>query len=199
MSKNVVEDCAGCKKPLKKKYIKALGKKWHVEHFRCAKCSKIINGQIFLQKNGLPYCKSDFLKLFRHRCEKCKEYILTEAVEALGTFWHANCFTCTTCEQPIKPPLYFAKEGKPYCIPDYEENFAPKCRACGEYIFENHLKVLGGLWHCNCFVCKDCKKPIQNKYFLVDKKPVCATCINTNKDKSKMCYQNCCSFDEEHG
>lgn len=166
-----LEKCAGCKQPIKNKYIKALGKKWHLDHFKCSRCSKIISTQTYLQKNGLPYCKNDFLELFCHRCGKCDEYILTvrsvlvfwnfystnifkEAVEALDQFWHVGCFTCTTCNQPIKPPDYFAKEGKPYCIEDYEKNFAPRCKGCGNYIFENYLRVLGGMWHSRCFLCK---------------------------------------------
>ncbi|XP_044753539.1 leupaxin-like isoform X2 [Coccinella septempunctata] len=174
MPEKTVEKCAGCRKPITKNYVFALGKKWH--------------------KNGLPYCRNDFLELFHHRCSKCNEHILTEAVEAFNKFWHVNCFTCTTCQKPIKPPLYFVKDGKPYCIEDYEKNFAPKCKGCGEYIFEDHLKVLGGMWHFTCFVCKDCKKQIEKKYFLIDNKPVCEACIDSNKDKSRRCYQSCCSF-----
>ncbi|KAL3267936.1 hypothetical protein HHI36_007073 [Cryptolaemus montrouzieri] len=153
--------CAGCKRPLDKKYIKALGKVWHLEHFKCAKCSKTLSTQTFFERNGLAYCKNDYLNLFCHKCSKCDEYITQEIVKAIGKFWHVSCFTCTTCNKPIQPPYFFEKEGKPYCNDDYAKNFAPICKACGQYIFEDYLKVLGGTWHTNCFTCKDCKQPIK--------------------------------------
>ncbi|KHJ86163.1 LIM domain protein, partial [Oesophagostomum dentatum] len=57
------ETCAGCHKPIDKQRERstlALGKSFHVEHFRCAKCEVAFMGGRHYERNGKAYCKEDF-------------------------------------------------------------------------------------------------------------------------------------------
>ncbi|KHJ97069.1 LIM domain protein [Oesophagostomum dentatum] len=58
------ETCAGCHKPIDKQRERstlALGKSFHVEHFRCAKCEVAFMGGRHYERNGKAYCKEDFM------------------------------------------------------------------------------------------------------------------------------------------
>ncbi|KAK9881780.1 hypothetical protein WA026_017298 [Henosepilachna vigintioctopunctata] len=184
--------CAGCKQAIYNTFLRALGQSWHLEHFKCVKCQKIISTQTFFEKNGQAYCKNDFLKSFCHKCSKCHDYITEEVVNALGKFWHVQCFTCTTCNTPIKPPYFFQRDGKPYCNDDYAKHFTPLCTGCGEHIFEEYLEIRGRKFHTNCFLCKNCEMPIKKKFLTVGREQICTDCKKAQEDKKKPCRKKCC-------
>lgn len=77
------------------KVVKAMDKTWHEEHFVCGgPCKKPMSGQPFFERDGKPYCKSDFEKLFAAKCENCQQPITDKTVIALNANWHKDCFTC---------------------------------------------------------------------------------------------------------
>lgn len=56
--------CAGCQRPITGRCISALNKKWHPEHFVCTFCMNPLGGATYSEKQGKPYCKDCFIKLF---------------------------------------------------------------------------------------------------------------------------------------
>jgi len=54
--------------------LEALGKQWHKHHFACAECGTGLGaGQQFYPREGKPYCKRDYLRLFCAVCGGCGE------------------------------------------------------------------------------------------------------------------------------
>lgn len=53
----------------------------------------------FFEREGKPYCKNDFEKLFAAKCEGCSKPIIDNTVIALNAKWHKDCFRCrvTNC------------------------------------------------------------------------------------------------------
>ncbi|MHA1370125.1 MAG: protein DA1 [Promethearchaeota archaeon] len=103
--------CAKCKKPIKNgQYIEAMGKKWHVNHFTCAHCGKPFKNNIFYVKDGKPYCKQDYDRLFRKKCSICGRYI---EGYYLVNFWgdtycqihEKNLHPCFNCGRLISKKL----------------------------------------------------------------------------------------------
>lgn len=76
------------------KIIKALGVEWHEEHFVCTICKKSLAGSSFLEKDGQPYCTTDYYNIFADRCAACKQPITQQAIIALDGKWHQSCFIC---------------------------------------------------------------------------------------------------------
>lgn len=72
-----------------------MGKTWHEDHFVCGgPCKKPMSGTPFFEREGKPYCKADFEKLFAAKCEGCKNPITENTVIALNAKWHKDCFKC---------------------------------------------------------------------------------------------------------
>lgn len=176
--------CASCLGVINGSFIKALGKAFHPEHFKCAHCKKTLATQSFFEKEGIPYCQEDYLDLFCDKCYKCQKPITSDTVKALGRLYHVECFTCSTCNKPIKPPWFYEKHGKPYCGEDFARDHAPKCTACQEPIVDDYLSALSNKWHPNCFLCRNCKKPIkEKKFYVVDHVQMCTACMNKRRKK----------------
>lgn len=77
------------------KVVKAMGKSWHEDHFVCGgPCKKPMSGTPFFEREGKPYCKADFEKLFAAKCEGCSNPITENTVIALNAKWHKDCFKC---------------------------------------------------------------------------------------------------------
>jgi paxillin len=76
--------CAHCNNAILDRCITALGKKWHPEHFICGQCLKPFPGGNFFEKDGRPYCETDFFALFASRCGACQEPIKGDCINALG-------------------------------------------------------------------------------------------------------------------
>lgn len=44
-----------------------------------------------------------------------------------GQAWHEHCFLCSGCEQPLGSQTFVPDKGAHYCVPCYENKFAPRC------------------------------------------------------------------------
>lgn len=60
---------------------------------------------------------------------------------------------------------YAEKDGKPYCIADYERLFVPKCSSCQLSIKDVAVKFNEKTFHNDCFKCGKCKQRIGNEKF----------------------------------
>ncbi|KAG4099010.1 LIM-domain-containing protein [Neocallimastix lanati (nom. inval.)] len=57
--------CEYCKKPVDKRYVMALNKKWHPNHFFCSFCKNVLYTDIgFKEHDNKPYCKDCFIRLY---------------------------------------------------------------------------------------------------------------------------------------
>lgn len=66
---SVQELCSSCNEYITDKCINALGKFWHLQHFTCAKCKKVIS-QHYNVKEELPYCVDCMPDSFS-KCKGC--------------------------------------------------------------------------------------------------------------------------------
>ncbi|OUM66761.1 hypothetical protein PIROE2DRAFT_40575, partial [Piromyces sp. E2] len=57
--------CEYCKKPVDKRYVFALNKKWHPNHFFCDFCKTVLYADSgFKEYKDKPYCKDCFIRLY---------------------------------------------------------------------------------------------------------------------------------------
>lgn len=68
--------CNACNKPIVGQVITALGRTWHPEHFTCNHCMQELGTRNFFERDGFPYCETDYHNLFSPRCAYCNGAIL---------------------------------------------------------------------------------------------------------------------------
>ncbi|XP_037913636.1 transforming growth factor beta-1-induced transcript 1 protein [Hermetia illucens] len=176
--------CNACDKPIVGQVITALGKTWHPEHFTCNHCNQELGTRNFFERDGYPYCEPDYHNLFSPRCAYCNGAILDKCVTALDKTWHTEHFFCAQCGQQFGEEGFHERDGKPYCRNDYFDMFAPKCNGCNRPIMENYISALNAQWHADCFVCRDCKKPVRGKsFYAMEGKPVCPPCVGIEEEE----------------
>ncbi|XP_031629609.1 paxillin isoform X4 [Contarinia nasturtii] len=176
--------CSACDKPIVGQVITALGRTWHPEHFTCSHCCQELGTRNFFERDGQPYCEPDYHNLFSPRCAYCNGAILDKCVTALDKTWHTEHFFCAQCGQQFGEEGFHERDGKPYCRNDYFEMFAPKCSGCNRAIMENYISALNAQWHAECFVCRDCKKPVRGKsFYAMEGKPVCPPCVGVEAEE----------------
>ncbi len=76
------------------KCVTALDTNWHPDHFFCAHCGKQFGQEGFHEKDGKPYCRTDYLALFAPKCGGCSKPITDNYITALNAQWHPECFVC---------------------------------------------------------------------------------------------------------
>ncbi|KPM04587.1 Paxillin-like protein [Sarcoptes scabiei] len=146
--------CAGCKQPIKdNNYIRAMGKDWHPDCFKCTQCKVPLDPENFYEKNGLPYCEKDYFNLFHPKCYGCTKPIQGTPLRAMGHDWHPECFNCDKCHVPLSPDNFYEKNGRPYCENCFHKLYSPKCCACNKPIKGKPVFAMGKEWHPECFVC----------------------------------------------
>uniref|UniRef100_A0A1B6BX18 LIM zinc-binding domain-containing protein n=1 Tax=Clastoptera arizonana TaxID=38151 RepID=A0A1B6BX18_9HEMI len=176
--------CNACDKPIVGQVITALGKTWHPEHFTCTHCNQELGTRNFFERDGHPYCEPDYHNLFSPRCAYCNGPILDKCVTALEKTWHTEHFFCAQCGKQFGEEGFHERDGKPYCRDDYFDMFAPKCGGCNRPIMENYVSALSSQWHADCFVCRDCKKPVTGKsFYAMEGKPVCPKCVGVEEEE----------------
>ncbi|KAK0174712.1 hypothetical protein PV327_010449 [Microctonus hyperodae] len=168
--------CNACEKPIVGQVITALGKTWHPEHFTCTHCREELGTRNFFEREGHPYCETDYHNLFSPRCAYCNGPILDKCVTALEKTWHTEHFFCAQCGKQFGEEGFHERDGKPYCREDYFDMFAPKCGGCNRAIMENYISALNSQWHPDCFVCRDCRQKFQGgSFFDHEGLPYCET------------------------
>ncbi|CAG9759708.1 unnamed protein product [Ceutorhynchus assimilis] len=179
-------NCNACDKPIVGQVITALGRTWHPEHFTCSHCRQELGTRNFFEREGKPYCETDYHNLFSPRCAHCNGPILDKCVTALEKTWHVDHFFCAQCGKQFGEDGFHEREGKPYCHDDYFDMFAPKCGGCSRAIMENYISALGSQWHSDCFVCKECHQPFMGgSFFDHEGQPLCE--IHYHAKRGSLC------------
>uniref|UniRef100_A0A3Q2Z3F6 Transforming growth factor beta-1-induced transcript 1 protein n=1 Tax=Hippocampus comes TaxID=109280 RepID=A0A3Q2Z3F6_HIPCM len=167
-------NCSACQKPVVGQVVTALGKVWHPEHFVCTECETELGSRNFFEKDGRPYCESDYFTLFSPHCAHCNKPILNKMVTALDKNWHPECFCCVKCGSTFGDEGFHDREGQQYCQQCFLTLFASRCQGCSQPILENYISALNSLWHPQCFVCRECYSPFVNgSFFEHEGKPLC--------------------------
>uniref|UniRef100_A0A3Q3J019 LIM zinc-binding domain-containing protein n=1 Tax=Monopterus albus TaxID=43700 RepID=A0A3Q3J019_MONAL len=147
-------NCSACQKPVVGQVVTALGKVWHPEHFVCTECETELGSRNFFEKDGRPYCESDYFTLFSPHCAHCNKPILNKMVTALDKNWHPECFCCVKCSRAFGEEGFHDRDGQQYCQQCFLTLFASRCQGCSQPILENYISALNSLWHPQCFVCR---------------------------------------------
>lgn len=161
---NDSERCYKCKEYIydeKKLYI--LNRYYHLDHFECFICQRVISNERFFEYNNEPYCKICFESKFCPQCYKCKESIYGPFINALDKSWHQSCFKCSLCSNQLTGN-YFEKEKNPYCYGCFNA-LSSICKYCNEVIYGNFISALGFKWHPEHFKCFDCNKTLSVIFF----------------------------------
>ena len=126
LESSVAKKCARCSKPITGKVIKALDQSWHPECFTCKACGKALGK--FAQKDGQPYCRQDYLRLFGTVCAGCGEGIegkvVSTGVEGASKY-HPECFKCGMCSKQIVGPFVCGASGQVLCSTECAQQVAP--------------------------------------------------------------------------
>ncbi|XGW25736.1 hypothetical protein V3C99_006832 [Haemonchus contortus] len=113
------ETCASCHKPIDKERERstmALGKKFHVEHFRCAKCGVAFMGRHHFEHNGKAYCEEDIVQLCGEYCHRCNRLLSGTTVSLLGRKWCVDCYRCLACDRALRhSDQVFNMDMRPMC------------------------------------------------------------------------------------
>lgn len=190
--KNTSQNCAKCSQKVVKDGLKAMNKLWHSSCFRCVVCQKCVDpkvvGKNFYEKDGKPYCETDFMNTF-DKCCVCNKAITDRKLEALGRKYHSKCFVCSVCKKPLEGQTFnHDEQNSLYCVTDYQSKFAPKCRNCSKPIVPEgdqkealQIKVFDNSYHIQCFKCEECKTVLDNDSnpcFPLGKQILCKKCFN---------------------
>ena len=53
----------------------AEGRAWHMRHFACFECDRVLGGQRYIMRDSRPYCLHCFDAIFSEYCDACGEPI----------------------------------------------------------------------------------------------------------------------------
>eukprot|EP01114_Cavostelium_apophysatum_P009684 TRINITY_DN2291_c0_g2_i1.p1 TRINITY_DN2291_c0_g2~~TRINITY_DN2291_c0_g2_i1.p1 ORF type:complete len:663 (-),score=131.60 TRINITY_DN2291_c0_g2_i1:27-2015(-) len=183
--------CPVCNDEINGPAVSALGKKYHPNCFNCGSCKKNIpnNGGKFQKVNDEPWCNPCYDKKYGKNgfCSGCGGGIERSGVEALGTKWHPECFTCTNCHCTLKDSFEDV-DGYPYCEKCAASVGGENCFACKKQLQGEVAEIFGKMWHKGCFKCVDCSKPFTTGYFPFDGIPYCEPChLNRSANHCQSC------------
>jgi len=61
---------------------------------------------------------------------RCLLLVGMKKFEYEGRKWHAECFQCDECHQPIRDQKFAPSDDRVICVHCYEEAYAPRCHNC---------------------------------------------------------------------
>ncbi|XP_074043294.1 four and a half LIM domains protein 5 [Macrotis lagotis] len=182
--------CAECKQIIEcdSKDLSYKGLHWHQDCFKCAKCKSSLVEKPFAAKDEIILCTECYSNEYSSKCFHCKKNIMpgSRKMEFEGKEFHETCFVCQSCEKPIGTDPFITKDNKHYCVPCFEKDFSPRCKACQKPITSGGITFHDQPWHKDCFLCTGCKKELFGESFVSkDDDPYCQQCF------AKLSGQKC--------
>uniref|UniRef100_H2YZ87 Uncharacterized protein n=1 Tax=Ciona savignyi TaxID=51511 RepID=H2YZ87_CIOSA len=97
----------------------AEGRHWHMDHFCCFECDRVLGGQRYIMRDGKPNCTQCFEALYAEYCDMCGDLIGLDAgqMQYEGQHWHAtdSCFCCSRCRKSLLGRPFLPKHGRIFC------------------------------------------------------------------------------------
>ena len=84
-----------------------------------------------------------------------------------GSSYHAHCFACSECDQPILDKFFTTEDGRWLCEEDYRMT-KPRCSVCNIPVMDRMLTAMGRKFHPACFTCSVCQAVLDGKPFLAE-------------------------------
>ncbi|CDW55513.1 paxillin [Trichuris trichiura] len=108
-------------------------------------------------------------------CAKCAMPIdAADAILAAGKIYHVNHFQCILCASHINSGGHFyVRNEDAYCDECYTALYLRRCYACKKPLNNTAIVALGNKWHEDCFHCKTCSKPFEDKCFVLFDEAYC--------------------------
>ncbi|XP_059909389.1 four and a half LIM domains protein 3 [Gadus macrocephalus] len=105
---------------------------YHEHCFRCFRCERSLADEPFTSQEEALLCNDCYCSEFSSKCVACDQTVMpgSRKLEYGGSTWHESCFTCSSCEQPIGSKSFIPDKDEHYCVPCYEDKFAPRCTRC---------------------------------------------------------------------
>lgn len=128
---NSLEKCCECNEVIKTRILRAAGKTYHPECFKCVNCQCGLDGVPFTQdSDNRPFCISCYHELHSPKCEKCKQPIAPQPgqkeamrIIALDKSFCKPCFVCSNASCSIN--LSDTKAGG--CYPVNNDFYCKTC------------------------------------------------------------------------
>ncbi|CAF3266497.1 unnamed protein product [Rotaria sp. Silwood2] len=91
-------------------------------------------------------------------------HTLLEILRATGKPYHAQCFSCMTCQKSLDGvPFTVDATMQIHCIDCFHEKFAPRCYVCHRAILpipgeEETIRIIAfdRSYHIDCYRCENC-------------------------------------------
>eukprot|EP00050_Salpingoeca_kvevrii_P007919 m.299511 g.299511 ORF g.299511 m.299511 type:complete len:431 (+) comp14153_c0_seq1:164-1456(+) len=121
--------CAACDETVMADDLTVAEKQhWHLNHFCCFTCDKLLADQEYIAQNGKPFCLDCFKAKHGDMCAACQQVIDPTASKISNgkkepKYWHLECFECCECHEPLQGRACFPKNDKLYCRDDYNRIF----------------------------------------------------------------------------
>uniref|UniRef100_A0A4W3JER2 Four and a half LIM domains 3b n=1 Tax=Callorhinchus milii TaxID=7868 RepID=A0A4W3JER2_CALMI len=155
---------------------------YHEHCFRCYRCDRSLADEPFTCQEEELLCNDCYCSEFSSKCVACDKVVMpgTRKLEYNGSTWHESCFICHTCEQPIGSKAFIPNKDDIYCVPCYENHFAPRCFHCKKALTKGGVTYHDEAYHKECFVCNGCNTPLAGQHFTSrDDSPYCLACFGS--------------------
>lgn len=179
-SKRDPKYCYACGKQIVGTLVKAMGRKYHVDCFKCFDCGKLCSDKFFAEdvevpvdeslltepgeensqgktkKIQVPLCEYDYFRRINLICYNCNKAIRGSYITAIGRKYHPEHFYCEVCHKVFETEDYYEHDGKIYCHYHYSRLYASHCEACKSAILKQYVEMHRGgreqQWHPECFM-----------------------------------------------
>ncbi|EDV22457.1 uncharacterized protein TRIADDRAFT_13161, partial [Trichoplax adhaerens] len=116
-------NCNACNKKITEEFVSALNCQWHPECFVCMECKKPFIDGVFMNYEGLPYCKLHYYTKIGSICCHCEEPIAGRCIIVAKRKYHPEHFLCSFCQKQLSKGTFKERSDKPYCVPCYAKLF----------------------------------------------------------------------------
>ncbi|ORX39091.1 hypothetical protein BD324DRAFT_576998 [Kockovaella imperatae] len=152
--------CGQCGQGVRGQFVRAMGKVYHLQCFRCKDCDKVVAQKFFPieEADGMhPLCERDYFARLGLICGKCDQALRSSYITACGNKYHVEHFTCSECDVLFGPnDSYYEHGGKVYCHFHYSTRFAVKCVGCETAILKQFVEMNRNgrdeCWHPECYM-----------------------------------------------
>ncbi|XP_068595608.1 testin [Brachionichthys hirsutus] len=112
--------CGGCDELIfSNEYTQAEGQNWHLKHFCCFDCDRVLAGETYVMENDKPVCKPCYMRSYAMCCSACQAAVEPEAqrVSYGEHHWHAEprCFKCSGCSKCLIGQRFMVVQGCLFC------------------------------------------------------------------------------------